>query len=265
MWNVVGHKINKIYFEKVVKNDHLDHAYLFSGTEMIGKKTFAQELIKLLNNRPFENNPYYRLFANSIEDARALKAFLSIKPYYGPYKVAVIDDAEKLTIEAANAMLKILEEPSSSSIIILVSAWPKLLPLTILSRCQEIKFKPLSGTELNSFIPAKLKTDEKIELAGMALGRPGWVFRNKDRLGAIKNSIAEFNKILGQGIFEKIQYATGLHESENFQELISNLIYWHNSQAKNPKLLKGLLRLSKIISQPQYNRRLALENFLLSI
>lgn len=266
MWTVVGHNKNKKYFETIIKNGQLSHAYLFSGSEMIGKKMFAQDLVNLLNNRKAENNPDLKLVSYTIEDARNLKSFLSVKPYYGPYKVAIIDDAENLTAEASNALLKILEEPSASSIIILISSRPKSLLPTVLSRCQEIKFQSLDNEELESFIPAKLKVEDKKLLKQIAHGRPGWILKNIDKIDGIRNSIQEFNNILDQGIFEKFQYVVRVHDKENYSELISNLIYWHYSQSeKSPKILKGLMYLSNIVSQSQFNHRLALENFLISI
>lgn len=265
MWTVVGHNKNKKYFETIIKNGQLSHAYLFSGPEMIGKKMFAQDLVSLLNNRKAENNPDLKLVSYTIEDARNLKSFLSVKPYYGPYKVAIIDDAESLTAEASNALLKILEEPSASSIIILISSKPRSLLPTVLSRCQEIKFQSLGSEELAKFIPHKLKSEDKDLLKQIAHGRPGWILKNIDKIDGIRDSIQEFNKVLEQGIFEKLQYAGKIHDKENYLELVNNLIYWHYSQSKtSSKILKGLMYLSNIISQSQFNHRLALENFLIN-
>ncbi len=266
MWSVVGHNSNKRYFESVIKNGRLTHAYLFSGPEMIGKKKFAYELAKLLNNREQENDPDFKLVGPKIEDVRELKSFLAKKPYFGPYQIAIIDNADQLTTEASNAVLKTLEEPNGSAILILITSRPKLLLPTIYSRCQEVRFLSLSDSEIDFLISAKLGLEDKILLKQLAYGRPGWIVKNADNLENIKKSIKEFNKVLGQGIFEKIQYASKVYNEETLLELINNLTYWHYSQdQKSTKLLRGLTQLSNIISQPQYNHRLAVENFLISL
>src|SRR3989344_5210090 len=263
-WTTTGHDKNKRYFEFVAKVGFLSNAYLFSGPEMVGKKKFAHDLVRLLNNREPENNPDLNLFSHSVEDARNLKSFLSTKPYYGPYKIAIIDDAEQLTIEASNALLKILEKPSLSSVIILISSKSKTLLPTITSRCQEIRFELLNESDLAKFLPTTLKAEDKNLVRQIAHGRPGWIVKNLEKIGEVKKDVQEFDRLLGQGIFEKMQYAARIYDKEKYEELINNLIYWYYPQTgEQPAILKNLLYVSKIISQPQYNHRLALENFLL--
>ena len=265
-WLVIGHDRNKRFFESVIKNGRLVHAYLFSGPEMVGKKMFARDLARLLNNKDAENNPDFRLVGSKIEDIRGLKLFLSTKPYYGPHLIAIIDDAHDLTSEASNALLKLLEEPNKAAIILLISSRPKLLLKTIYSRCQEIKFQSLGANEVDSIMPGKLKPEDKNLLKKLAQNRPGWIVRNTGKVNTIKTSIQDFNEVLNQGIFEKMQYASKIYDKEDTGELIGNLIYWHYSQEPKPlKLLKNLIALSNIISQPQYNHRLALESFLINL
>lgn len=232
-------KIRK-YFELAVKSNTLSHAYLFSGPEEVGKKDFAKEFFKLVNNRNSENDPDFRLVSPRledgeskiyIEDMRDFKSFLSFKPYYGPYKFAVVDSADRLTVEASNAILKSLEEPPAHSIIILISSRPKIILPTILSRCEEIRFQDSS---------------------------------NKSISPDMKLVVDEFFKVSNQGIFEKLEYAKKIHEKGDYSELISVLI--HSADHTHPvPYLKGLLELHKLISQPQYNHRLALENFLINL
>lgn len=266
MWNTIGHIKNKEYFEQAIQNGQLVHAYIFSGPEMVGKKIFAHDLAAILNGRGVENNPDFKSVGPKIEDIRDLKSFLSNKPYYGPYQIAIIDDAERMTVEASNAVLKTLEEPSRSAILILITSKSKHLLSTISSRCQEIKFDNLTNNEIVKFIPAKFDADDKELLKILSGNRPGWLVRNVNNLSEIKRSIQQFDKVLEQGIFEKIQYASKMHDDETLPELINNLIYWHYGQnSKKAGLLRGLTKLSNIISQSQFNKRLALESFLLSL
>lgn len=265
-WKILGHNSNKRYFESVIKNGQLAHAYIFSGPEMVGKKMFACDLARLVNNRELNNDPDFKLVGPRIEDVRDLKSFLAQKPYFGPYQVAVIDNAEHLSAEASNAVLKTLEEPSQSAVIFLITLKPKLLLPTISSRCQEVKFRPLQASEMANFVASKLNAEDKKLLLFLAYGRPGWIIRNTDSIEQIKKSIKDFNQVLNQGIFEKIQYAGKIYDKNDLIEQIDNLIYWYYSQnQKQPKLLKNLLQLSSIISQPQHNHRLAIENFLINL
>ncbi len=266
MWIVLGHSSNKRYFESAIKNGQLAHAYIFSGPDMVGKKMFAYDLAIQLNGRGIENNPDFKSVGPKIEDIRGLKSFLSNKPYFGPYQIVVIDNAEQMTTEASNAVLKTLEEPSLSTILILITSKPRHLLPTISSRCQEIKFNCLTDNEITKFIPAKFEANDKELLKRLSGNRPGWLVKNSNNLSEIKKSVQEFNKVMEQGIFEKIQYASKIYDTEIVPELINNLIYWHYGQNQTKaNLLRGLTKLSNTISQPQFNKRLALESFLLGL
>ena len=236
------HSSNKKYFEGLVKNGMLAHAYLFSGPEGIGKKDFAYDLFRLVNNREAQNDPDFKLISPRleddetkiyIEDIRDLKTFLSFKAYAGPYKFVVINDADRLTPEASNSILKSLEEPSLFTVIILISSKPRQILPTILSRCESVRF---------------LRSGEK-EL-------------DKETLKAIE----EFRRAAKLEIPARLKYAEKLYKEEDYQKLFVGLIHWlHAKGNHNTKVLKGLLQLNQLVSQPQYNHRLALENFLINL
>lgn len=232
-------KIKK-YFELAIKHGNLSHAYLFSGLEGAGKGEFAQDLFKLINGRSCQNDPDFKLISPRIEsgeskiyieDMRDFKSFLSFKPYYGPYKFVIIDNADRLTVEASNAILKSLEEPPPSSIIIMISSRPNLILPTILSRCEEINFLSIGKRSVSP---------------------------------NMQPAVEEFLKVSKQGVFEKLEYAKKIYEKGNYSDLISTLI--HSADHTQPvRYLRGLLKLHKLISQPQFNHRLALENFLINL
>lgn len=236
------HNSNKKYFESLVKNGMLAHAYLFSGPEGIGKKDFAYDLFRLVNNREAQNDPDFKLISPRleddetkiyIEDIRDLKTFLSFKAYAGPYKFVVINDADRLTPEASNSILKSLEEPTPFSVLVLVSSKPKLLLLTITSRCETVRFLTSGNKELD-----------------------------KETLKAIE----EFRRAAKLEIPARLKYAEKLYKEEDYQKLVVGLIHWlHAKGNHNTKVLKGLLQLNQLVSQPQYNHRLALENFLINL
>lgn len=234
----------KKYFDDILKNGLLGHAYLFTGQDSDGKRAFAEDICTLLTGKGFENNPDLKFirpnakenkYRIDIESIRGLKTFMYLRPYSSEYKLAVIDDAETISDAAANAMLKILEEPPGKSVLILISSKPKLLPQTILSRCETVVFHPVPMA----------KTDE------------------------LDKALAELRKVAKESIAERIKYAKKIHEKENYPELVNlwlhSLRFQLADKPSSAPVLKNLLRLSYIISQPQYNHRIALENFFVNL
>ena len=117
-----------------------------------------------------------------IEYIRQLQKEINLKPYAGEKKVFIIDNAHRLTAEASNALLKILEEPPPESLIILISSKMALLFKTIISRCKMMKFYPLQRTKLEEI----LKKDFHLEdnpahfLAYFCEGRIGRALKLKE-------------------------------------------------------------------------------------
>lgn len=234
----------KKYFENLMNQDILGHAYLFVGQDSAGKKTFAEDICILLTGKGFGNNPNLKFIRPNVEEndhkiyienIRDLKSFMSLKPHSSEYKLAIIDNADAMTVEAANAMLKILEEPPKKSVLILISSKPGILLRTILSRCETVVFSPVP----------EIQTDE------------------------MDKALSELRKVARQSMAERIQYAKQIHEKENYVELVNlwlrSLRFQLFEKPALAPILRRLLRLSHILSQPQYNHRIALENFLVQL
>ncbi len=154
-WNVDGHKRQLDLLENAFNQGVLAHGYMFAGPEGVGKRTIAKKLaMKILGQETEQQNFFHPDFFEidgkqgiKIEQIRELIYKLSLKPYSAPYKVAVIDNADEMTLEAANALLKSLEEPKSHTIIILITSNSNKLPKTIVSRVQKINFGLVKGRE----------------------------------------------------------------------------------------------------------------------
>ncbi|MBX4191531.1 MAG: AAA family ATPase [Candidatus Doudnabacteria bacterium] len=148
---VVGHKKQIELLSKAIEKNKLAHAYVFSGPDGVGKKLVAKKIgVKLLDMKSDFHPDFLEIGAGEgikIEEIRELTYKLSLMPYQAKYKIALIDNADQMSTEAANALLKTLEEPKSYTFIFLITSNPNRLPKTILSRSQKINFGPLTESE----------------------------------------------------------------------------------------------------------------------
>src|SRR4030042_2469284 len=173
MWRVIGHPRAVELLDNSLKRERLSHAYLFVGPAHVGKMTLAVSLAQALNceaedppcgecqacrrieagkhadvqviGLTYDRNAAGRLRTEiSIDQIRELQHTASLPPYEGRKKVFIIDGAECLNMEAANCLLKTLEEPPSYVLLILLAVNDRVLLPTIVSRCQRIELGPLS-------------------------------------------------------------------------------------------------------------------------
>src|SRR3989344_3305221 len=282
-WRTIGFEKQKRMFEALAVSGNLSRAYIFSGPEQIGKLTFARDLFVSLNKRRnFDaNDPDWFMLAPKdteketkiyTEDIRGLKTFLSLTPYYGPYKMAVIDDAHRLTPEASNALLKILEEPTPSTIFVLISGQIQEILPTVISRCEKVYFLP-HADEILRDLPElkKLNETDRSVVAAIARGRLGWALSAAapENLEEIKKTIFDFQKILGSPLAERMLYVKSLLEKNSYRDSVDCWLAWaYINQAELPnssRLLAGLLNLHRRLNQPQYNHRALLENTLINL
>ena len=152
---LIGNPLAKKLLESLVLTDHIAPTLLFSGPNGVGKKqfalAFAKKLLKegaradLLLMTPDEKNDLH-----SIESIRNLILEATLPPLESTRRFFIIDEVEKMTPAASNALLKTLEEPPSQSHFILVTQGPDALLPTIVSRCQKIDFFPITFLELTT-------------------------------------------------------------------------------------------------------------------
>ena len=152
-----GQRFAKKYLSNSIKSNMISHAYMFEGPSGVGKNTMARDLATtLLEMENLFNSPDYIEITpdgNSIKIAqiRKLQSDILVKPYKS-YKIYVIDEAQKMTVEAQNALLKTLEEPPKYAIIILITNNKESLLDTIKSRCEIIKFTPIPLLEVADYL-----------------------------------------------------------------------------------------------------------------
>ncbi|MBO3445723.1 DNA polymerase III subunit delta' C-terminal domain-containing protein [Clostridium sp. CCUG 7971] len=167
--NIIGQEFAKKYLTNSLRKNKVNHAYMFEGIDGIGKKKFAGELAKiLLNTENVDSSPdYININADGssikIAQIRKLQTDIIIKPHK-EYKIYIINEAEKMTVEAQNALLKTLEEPPEYAIMILITSNKERLLDTIKSRCEIIKFLPISLLDLKKFLIDKGIEEQRAQL-----------------------------------------------------------------------------------------------------
>ncbi len=245
---IVGHKKQIGYLDNILKNKQaLPHAFLFFGPDKIGKKTIALEFIKSIQcdksnqigrlcgdcagcRQPIGINADFLFIKSSdpddgkeigIASIRELKSFMGSKPLHGGHKIAVIDQADNMTQEAQNALLKILEEPSGDKLFFLSSSNPDKLLKTIVSRVCAIKFSFVSQEEVSELISSigASKSTEIESLLPVIGNRPGMIFDLMSNPEVLKDRIKiidDFFKFAGSGINERFNYIEKASKSEDF-------------------------------------------------
>jgi len=200
---IYGHDRQKAFLRAAVTAGRLAHAYLFHGCEGIGKKTmagvFAAALLcdrgadeacgSCLACRKVKSGNHPDLIRMAAEGAfikmqavRELMAAMAFRPMEGGRRIFIIEDADRMHHTAANALLKTLEEPAAANVLLLVTAKPFLLPRTILSRCQQLRFSPLPRETVARFLREAAAVDENTARA-IAAGAEGSIARARQLLG----------------------------------------------------------------------------------
>ncbi|MGL5348320.1 MAG: ATP-binding protein [Peptostreptococcaceae bacterium] len=167
--NIIGQEFAKKYLGNSIAKNKVNHAYMFEGIEGIGKKKFSEEFSKiLLEIENLENSPdliNIHPDGNSIKIAqiRKLQTDIIIKPHK-KYKIYIINQAEKMTVEAQNALLKTLEEPPEYAMMILITSNKAALLDTIKSRCETVKFLPISLIDLKKYLVQNGVEEQRAQL-----------------------------------------------------------------------------------------------------
>lgn len=224
--NVLGHKENIQRLEKTIVNDIPSHAYVFYGKEGIGKLLIAKEFAKgILKTNNLESCVDYK-YISPYEDKQNILVEqireeliddVYIAPAMGSYKVYVINDAHKMNLAAQNALLKTLEEPPKSVVIILVTSNIDGLIGTILSRTTNIFFNELNMEDMKKYLNInQIDIEENIlEFSDGSIGTMINIVKqeNRDNIAKIEDVVKNIllkNKIEILNIFKDLDFKNNI-------------------------------------------------------
>lgn len=173
--DIIGHDMVKDHLKKAIEYNKISHAYILAGEEGMGRKTLAKAFATTLLCERSNVEPCMECHAckqiisgnhpdviwvshekpNSIgvDDIRTqINDTIQLRPYSSAYKIYLVDEAEKMTVQAQNALLKTIEEPPSYAIILLLTTNESAFLATILSRCIQLKLKPLKDSLISAYL-----------------------------------------------------------------------------------------------------------------
>lgn len=288
---VGNRKTKKLLDDILVAKDH-SHAYLFVGSNGVGKTSFATDFAKSLvcesdiacgtcgNCLLFDSGNHPDVIINdslesiTVDQMRGIIENLSLKPYQAAKKVLILANAERMTTSAANSLLKTLEEPTKETVVILTANnHSKLLP-TITSRVQQIKFNNLTADEIKEYLK-QIDCTGSDELVEMSLGRPNLAERlanDFEYQAAIKDFLNEFDlAISSEKIWEKLKLAEKIAKKKEDVPLYLDLLesfyerklkFDENDQLKISTILDKLTMTRELLSK-NVNQKLVFEALLL--
>lgn len=185
--DILGNEMIKEYFKRTLSAGQVSHAYILTGEAGMGRKILAKSFAMTLlceNNRGenksqepcgqchscvqflSDNHPDVIYVSHEkegigVNDVREqINGTVQIKPYSSPYKIYIVDEAEKMTVQAQNALLKTLEEPPSYVVILLLTTRADSFLPTILSRCITLKLKPLYDEMIRDYLTDRLHVEK---------------------------------------------------------------------------------------------------------
>ncbi len=241
--------------QRAIETQHIAHAYLFTGPEGVGKKKTALAMAQYLNCTDKTGNNLYScgrcascIQAQSgsqpdiivlepdgnsikIEQIRTLLAKVSLRNYDSAYKMIIINDAHLMTEQAANCLLKTLEEPTANTVFLLITSQVQTLPITILSRCQQIQFQALAPALIQELL-SDLYPAQQSRIGLVSALAKGSMQTAADLLA---------NEELAQARQDFYQLLAKLNTVRPAQ-----IINWCEQWDKNKKMVKTLLELGQI-------------------
>lgn len=219
--NIIGNEIVKNTLKKSIETNQITHSYLMIGIPGIGKKLIAKEYAKEILGRDIINNPDFLCIqpdGNSIkiEQIRQLQKEIQEKPIISNKKVYIIDDADFMTKEAQNCLLKTLEEPPEFAVIILIGSNENSFLPTIKSRCMILHFRELYDSEIIEYLQKEYNEQNvkqsMLDIAGGSIGRAISLKDKQEQYQKVEAIIKDLEK---KDLIDIIQESEVLYKSKD--------------------------------------------------
>jgi len=269
-WNLVGNEWAVDMLKKHVVNGTTRHAYLFAGAPGLGRRTLALRFAQALNCstpaeagvpcgqcrdcRQIQAMQYADLSVVQaeaeggtlkVDQIREARRTLVLKPYQARYRVALFLRFQEANDNAANALLKTLEEAPSYAVLILTADTPEQLLPTIVSRCEVLRLRPLRVEEVQKELETRgLETGKAKLIAHIAGGRFGYALRlleDESLLSQREERLNDLQTLISASRVEKFAYADKLSRDKDAmrQAVLVWISYWRDvmlrtAQAETP-------------------------------
>lgn len=253
---VIGHTQIIDYFHKAIAQDKLAHSYIITGEKGSGKKLLTGLFAKTLQCEAQGTEPcgecrsckqsesgnqpdiiwvtHEKPGSIGVDDVRdQLVGDIMIKPYSSKYKIYIVDEAEKLTVQAQNALLKTIEEPPTYGIIIFLTTNVEMFLPTIVSRCVNLNLYPLSSKLVKSYLMEELKVpDYKADVCvAFSQGNMGKAIQlaKSAEFDAVKSQFIRLIKNIENIGYVELLQAVNDAQSDEFglQDYLDFILIWY--------------------------------------
>lgn len=220
VWQVIGHNWAVELLRSSLATDRVAHAYLLCGPPQIGKTRLALALAQALNCAQPDppcgqcasclkiarhTHPDVRLIVGEgagqsikIDQVRALQREAILSPYEGRYRVFILRRMDLASTEAANSLLKTLEEPPGHVVLGLTAVCAEALPATVVSRCQCLDLRPVACNVVEAALRDKGIPAPKAQLvARLSTGRMGWALQACQNDAILRQRQQDLDRLIG--------------------------------------------------------------------
>jgi DNA polymerase-3 subunit delta' len=267
VWRTRGQNEIIALFENELKTGSLSHAYLLIGPKHIGKTTISYDLALAVNcvedagpclkcdscqrilkglhtdvfylgiDNSFNNREQKTKTEIGIDDIKKLQQYAGLPPYEGKYKIFIIDGADQISIEAANCLLKTLEEPPGRVILMLQATDETRILPTIVSRCQKINLKqpPIKIIEDILIEDYSAEAEQAKIIARLSEGCLGWAINcleDDSELQTRQQLLTELDSLISFNISERFNYIALLEngrksiDRKKAESLLNHWLTW---------------------------------------
>jgi len=275
-WDLIGHEWAVDMLKKHVINGRTRHAYLFCGPPGLGRRTLALRFAQALNcpnlsddGIPCGNCRDCKGIASmqqadlsiiqaeseggtlKVDQVREMRKTMILKPYMSRFRVAIFLRFQEANDNAANALLKTLEEAPSYGVLILTADNPEQLLPTIVSRCEVLRLRPLSIDEIKRDLISRGVDSERARLvAHISSGRPGYARRlieDDTLLDVREERLNDLLTLISASRVEKFKYADQLARDKDSmrQAILFWLSYWRDVMLRTAQTETPLVNIDR--------------------